>query len=105
MKGKAKKRGDAMYVVEQILTRSPEERLRSNSSHAVTRRGWVGGKSPGAELGFLIMGQDKSEVVTAAACHKSKKSRDLGCLHYCTKGFMIFGKYLNWFLKCQQYLG
>ena len=64
MEGEAKKRGDARYVVGQIITRSPEEGLRSNGSHAVTRRG--------KKLGLLKMGQDKSEMVTEAVDHAIK---------------------------------
>lgn len=70
MEGEAKKRGDAMYVVGQIVGRSPEEGLRSNASHAVARRG--GKKLPGAKLGLLKMGQDKSEMVTETFDHAIK---------------------------------
>lgn len=44
------------------MTRSPEEGLRSSGSQAVIRRK----KFPGAKLGLLKMGQDKSEIVTEA---------------------------------------
>lgn len=39
LEGEAKKKGNAMYEVGQIMIRSPEEGLRSSGTHAVSRRG------------------------------------------------------------------
>lgn len=77
MEGDTKKRGDAIYVVGQTMTRSPEEGPRSNGSHAVTRRGK---KFPGAKLGLLKMRQYKSKMVTEAADHVIKVRRTGFCL-------------------------
>lgn len=105
MEGEAKKKGNAMYEVGQIMIRSPEEGLRSSGTHAVSRRG----KKSTLELNWGFRNQDKTKVrrrqKQLISCHKSRKSVELGSAHCYIRDFMIFGKYLNWFIQCQQYLG
>lgn len=61
------------------------------------------------ELNWGFRNQDKTkarwrqrQLITH---HKSRKSGELGSVHCYIRDFMIFGRYLNWFLRCQQYLG
>lgn len=99
-----KKKGDGTYEVGQMMIRSSEEGLRSSSTHAVTRK-----KKTTLELNWGFRNQEKIKARWRQrkfiTHHKSRKSGELGSAHCYIRDFITFGKSLNWFLRCQQYLG